>query len=227
MSFFGPVTEDHWLVDYGATEGAVREVRETVQQRRQAGVRTVQHALLSNKLRTSIQQTKQRVEDLLERLEGWELRDLTRPEHERRTRLCEKLLSALTRAEMDFNERRYQPQGATEERLGGWRNADLEAGGGGGGGGGYDNDDTALLTNDQLRQQQTTMIREQDSGLEALSRIVSSQKHIARAINTEVDEHNVLIDDITNRTDNTRNRVEDETGNITTVNRKARTWRQY
>lgn len=49
-------------------------------------------------------QTKKRVEELVERLDGWELRDLTRPEHERRTRLCEKLLSALTRAEMDINE---------------------------------------------------------------------------------------------------------------------------
>lgn len=44
------------MVDYGATEGAVREVTETVQQRRQAGVGTVQHALLSSKLRTSIPQ---------------------------------------------------------------------------------------------------------------------------------------------------------------------------
>lgn len=44
------------MVDYGATEGAVREVTETVQQRRQAGVGTVQHALLSNKLRTFIPQ---------------------------------------------------------------------------------------------------------------------------------------------------------------------------
>lgn len=35
-----------------------------------------------------------------------------------------------------------------------------------------------------------------------------------------------LIDDITQRTDNTRNRLVDETDNITTTTRKTRTWRK-
>lgn len=49
--------------------------------------------------------------------------------------------------------RRYQAQGAAQERVGGgWRmgqDADLEAGG----------NDTSLLSNDQLRQQQQTLLR--------------------------------------------------------------------
>lgn len=47
------------LVDFNAVEGLVRELTESVTKRRQVPVGTVQHALLSNKLRTAIPQVRQ------------------------------------------------------------------------------------------------------------------------------------------------------------------------
>lgn len=45
--------------------------------------------------------------ELLARLDDWELRDLTPAERERRQRLCERLQSAVRKANMDFNELVY------------------------------------------------------------------------------------------------------------------------
>lgn len=42
--------------------------------------------------------------ELLSRLDDWELRDLTPAERERRQRLCEKLQSTIKKAHMDFNQ---------------------------------------------------------------------------------------------------------------------------
>ncbi|XP_045587447.2 syntaxin-8 isoform X2 [Procambarus clarkii] len=199
------------LVDYGHIEQLVREVTETVTLRRQASVGTVQHALLSNKLRTSIPQTVKQVEDLIARLDDWELRDLTPAERERRTRLCERFQSALKKADMDFNERKYQSIGPAESAASGWHVED-------------DSVDTSSLTVDQLRRQQGRILEEQESGLDALSKVVSQQKEIAKALGNEVVEQNDLLDDIADRTDNAQNNVVNETDQISMVTKKSRTW---
>lgn len=49
-------------------------------------------------------QAEKQVEDLISRLDDWELRDLTPAERERRVRLCEKFQSAIKKAHMDINE---------------------------------------------------------------------------------------------------------------------------
>lgn len=75
-----------------------------------------------------------------------------------------------------------------------------------------------------MREDQQRLLREQEDGLEALSGVVSQQRRIASAIGTEVVQQNELLDDVTQRTDNTRNRLVDETENITTTTQKSRTW---
>ncbi|XP_050690492.1 syntaxin-8-like [Eriocheir sinensis] len=207
--------EDRWLTDYSTVEGVVRDVTETVTKRRQAGVGTVQHALLSNKLRTAIPQVDSQVSDLISRLDSWELRDITPAERERRTRLCERLQSTIKKAHMDFTERK-EPVGRG-------------AGGSVGWGWGVEDDDddgeaSRPLTTSQMREDQQRLLREQEDGLEALSGVVSQQRRIASAIGTEVVQQNELLDDVTQRTDNTRNRLVDETENITTTTQKSRTW---
>ncbi|XP_037784463.1 syntaxin-8-like [Penaeus monodon] len=76
----------------------------------------------------------------------------------------------------------------------------------------------------QLRQQQQRIMQEQDTGLEALSKVISQQKRIASAIGTEVEDQNQLIDDITDRTTHAQTRLVDETDHISTVTRQTRTW---
>lgn len=207
-----PPTEDRWLVDFNAVEGLVRELTETVTKRRQVSVGTVQHALLSNKLRTAIPQVDTQVSDLITRLDSWELRNLTPQEKERRIRLCERLKSTVKKAHMDFTEKK-EPGGAPQGAGWGWGVEEEEEG-----------EDTRHLTTEQMREEQQRLIQEQDRGLEALSTVVSQQRRIASAIGTEVEQQNEILDDITQRTDNTRNRLVDETGNISVVTRKDRTW---
>ncbi|XP_042216696.1 syntaxin-8-like [Homarus americanus] len=211
MTLFQVEFEDRWLVDYGHIEQLVREVTETVTQRRQTFVGTVEHALLSNKLRNSIPQVERQVDALISRLDDWELRDLTPAERERRIRLCEKFQSAIKKAHMDFNERKYRSIGPAESAASGWGVEE-------------DTDDTSILTADDLRQQQQRLREEQDSGLETLSQVISQQKRIASAIGTEVDGQNDILDEIADRTDNTHNRLVDETGQISVVTEKSRTW---
>lgn len=103
------------------------------------------------------------------------------------------------------------------------------AGGSVGWGWGVEDDDddgeaSRPLTTSQMREDQQRLLREQEDGLEALSGVVSQQRRIASAIGTEVVQQNELLDDVTQRTDNTRNRLVDETENITTTTQKSRTW---
>ncbi|MPC26262.1 Syntaxin-8 [Portunus trituberculatus] len=152
------------------------------------------------------------VGDLITRLDSWELRNLTPQEKERRLRLSERLKSTVKKAHMDFTEKK-EPGGAPQGAGWGWGVEEEEEG-----------ENTRHLTTSQLREQQQHLLQEQDQGLEALSTVVSHQRRIASAIGTEVEQQNEIIDDISQRTDNTRNHLEDETGNISVVTRKDRTW---
>ncbi|XP_063850447.1 syntaxin-8-like isoform X2 [Scylla paramamosain] len=112
---------------------------------------------------------------------------------------------------MDFTEKK-EPGGAPQGAGWGWGVEEEEG------------EDTRHLTTSQMREEQQRLIQEQDRGLEALSTVVSHQRRIASAIGTEVEQQNEILDDITQRTDNTRNRLVDETGNVSVVTRKDRTW---
>ncbi|CAG7725060.1 unnamed protein product [Allacma fusca] len=75
----------------------------------------------------------------------------------------------------------------------------------------------------QLRTQQYQILEQQDRGLEALSEIISRQKHLATTIGGEVDYQNELIEDITDHVDRTRDRLVGETNRVRTIDRKDNT----
>jgi len=75
----------------------------------------------------------------------------------------------------------------------------------------------------QLKQHQYQIIKDQDRGLEALSEVISRQKHIAQTIGSEVDYQNELIEDITDHVDRTRDRLIGETTRVRTIDRKDAT----
>ncbi|XP_041363468.1 syntaxin-8-like [Gigantopelta aegis] len=77
--------------------------------------------------------------------------------------------------------------------------------------------------NADIQTQQQDVIREQDEGLEALSHVISKQKQMAVDIGNEVDDQNILIDDITDRTDRTGDRLMKETRHIKIVDKKSAT----
>ncbi|KAK7081683.1 Syntaxin-8 [Halocaridina rubra] len=201
---------DKWLVDYEKIEQEVREVRETLVKRWQTNVGTAEHALLTNRLRNNIPRAEKVVDVLLSRLDTWESRNLTEREKERRIRLCETLQSSLKRVAMDFNDGRSSMASARPSSLS-W-GVEEEA------------TDTSVLSTDQIREQNRRVIDEQEAGLEALSQVISRQKRIASAIGNEVDDQNDLLDEISDRTTNTQNRLTDETDHIGIVQKKIRTW---
>ncbi|XP_064637880.1 syntaxin-8-like [Lineus longissimus] len=75
----------------------------------------------------------------------------------------------------------------------------------------------------EIRDQQQTMIKEQDDGLDALHQVVLRQKMMASDIGNELDVHNDLIDDITDHTDRTNERLIKETRHIKIVDKKSNT----
>ncbi|KAK3090808.1 hypothetical protein FSP39_014833 [Pinctada imbricata] len=79
------------------------------------------------------------------------------------------------------------------------------------------------MSNQDIRQQQQHAIKEQDKGLEALSRVISRQKQMAIDIGDEVDSQNDLIDDIGDHMDRTGERLIKETRHIRMVDRKSAT----
>jgi len=171
-----------------------------------------QHALTTNQLRAQIPQAEREIKNLLSGLDGVPGGSLTPWERERRVRLCEGLQSSLQKVMAEFKGDSSRVTGQVAD-LGttGWGNED-------------ESENTSYLSTDQLLQRNRTSEREQDAGLEALSRVVSQQKRIASAIGNEVDDQNDLLDDITDRTDANQSRLVSTTGNITTVTQKSRTW---
>ncbi|XP_064082760.1 syntaxin-8-like [Macrobrachium nipponense] len=201
---------DKWLVDYERIEQEVREVRETLVKRWQTNVGTAEHALLTNRLRNSIPQAEKAVGNLLARIDDWELRNLTEREKERRIRLCETLQSSIKRVAMDFNDGRSS--GATAHTSDcGWGVEEESV-------------NTEGLTVEQIRERNRLVEQQQEAGLDVLSQVISRQKRIASAIGTEVDDQNDLLDEISERTTNTQNRLIDETDHIGIVQKKIRTW---
>ncbi|XP_003382897.1 PREDICTED: syntaxin-8-like [Amphimedon queenslandica] len=80
------------------------------------------------------------------------------------------------------------------------------------------------MTPDELQQQQRQMIAEQDRGLDAISAALRRQQKVGLAIQDEVSEHNVLIDDISAGTSRADARIRRETQRIEERRRKEKTW---
>lgn len=76
----------------------------------------------------------------------------------------------------------------------------------------------------ELKQIQIQILADQDRGLEELSRIIGRQRQIAQTIGDEVESQNDLIENIADNVDRTRDRMAQQTSQITVVDRKDRTF---
>lgn len=81
------------------------------------------------------------------------------------------------------------------------------------GGGGYNDEEF-------MRQQQ--IMREQDSGLDILQQSIQRQKEMGMAIGTELDDHNVMLDDLNERMENTDGQLLVRTNQVIRVTEKAK-----
>ncbi|KAJ0578781.1 putative target SNARE coiled-coil domain-containing protein [Helianthus annuus] len=81
---------------------------------------------------------------------------------------------------------------------------------------------TAGLDNSGIVGLQRQVMREQDEGLEKLEETVLSTKHIALAVNEELDLHTRLIDDLDEHVDVTNSRLKRVQKNLAILNKRAR-----
>lgn len=216
MAFQG---ESSWLSDYNACEILCREIMEQLalrnkQQRNSSGYSqiNIQVRHMVKKFSSDIIQLRQR---LIQASANYQI---TTQEMERRERMLNNLFIKEKELESAVSN---QDTGARSERtslLGGgldntavtsWGQEESEA--------------TKDLTFDEIRQKQQQAIKEQDQGLEGLSRIISRQKQMAIGIGDELDVHNEILDDINEHVDSTHSRLIRETRNVATVTRKSAT----
>ncbi|KAH9400761.1 Syntaxin-8 [Tyrophagus putrescentiae] len=74
-----------------------------------------------------------------------------------------------------------------------------------------------------LRETQRLLLQAQDEGLDTLGNIITRQKYLAQGINTEIDLHNEILEDIGEAITDTDDRVTRNTRNIQVVSNKAST----
>eukprot|EP00118_Oscarella_pearsei_P018518 m.189781 g.189781 ORF g.189781 m.189781 type:complete len:243 (+) comp39423_c1_seq4:119-847(+) len=82
-------------------------------------------------------------------------------------------------------------------------------------------DDTRPLTNNELMSQHQEIMREQDEGLEELSKVVERQKLIGMAIHDEVEQQDDIIDNLATHVDRTTGRIQRETRHVERIRVKA------
>ncbi|KAL5255116.1 hypothetical protein ACHWQZ_G014526 [Mnemiopsis leidyi] len=83
-----------------------------------------------------------------------------------------------------------------------------------------ENERTQGYSNRELLSQQQQAMADQDEGLARISNIVKRQKEIGLAIGDEIDGQNELIDEITEKTDSTGNRLKRQVRAINHVSAK-------
>ncbi|KAK4275390.1 hypothetical protein QN277_018482 [Acacia crassicarpa] len=81
---------------------------------------------------------------------------------------------------------------------------------------------TVGLDNSGLVGLQRQVMREQDEGLEKLEQTVTSTKHIALAVNEELDLHTRLIDDLDQHVDVTDSRLQRVQKNLAILNKRTK-----
>jgi syntaxin 8 len=84
-----------------------------------------------------------------------------------------------------------------------------------------DDDDQPIIdantSVETFRGEQQQIIRQQDDSLDALSKVISRQKHIAIRIGNEVENQNEILDDLATQMENTGSRVNSSTRNAEDV----------
>lgn len=73
------------------------------------------------------------------------------------------------------------------------------------------------------RQEQKQILKQQDDGLENLSKVISRQKKIAMTIGNELEDQNVILEGIAVHMDNTDSRVQRATQNVGEITVKDNT----
>lgn len=216
------MSRDLWLQDHEACLALGREIMEDINRRNREPRGSSSYSKASAKVRTATRQYSNNVAALrLGLVRSSTQCHITQREVERRQGLLDQLVSTEKRIENAFtNDPSAQRLDARSNLLTTTTSTNP-----------FDDtdgfDQGPDLTIGDLRQRQEHAIREQDSGLDALSQVVGRQRQMALDIGNEVDTQNELIDDITDHVDRTDQRLLRETRHIRVVGRKSGTFAMW
>ncbi|XP_060519708.1 syntaxin-8 [Cylas formicarius] len=205
--------EDPWLSEYESCEKLQRDIMELMTERQQFSRSSDNYSQLSANIRLRLKQFNNEVDQLKNKLDISTVSGAITPaESERRTRQIEVLATKAVQMQKIF-EQQVSAKALEERRqLMGSSGLGLTH--------------SVPLFNpsvDDMRVEQRAMLREQEEGLQNLSKIISRQKEISSVISTEVDFHNEILNDITTQVDNTDARVRAETQHVSVIDRKDNT----
>ncbi|XP_039284208.1 syntaxin-8-like isoform X2 [Nilaparvata lugens] len=230
---------DPWLAEFDTCENLYRDIVEQLNTRATEHRTSDKYAQISASVRFRMKQYATEVQQLKLKLEQASASSLTKEEAERRLRQVELLQSRNIQLLQRFNDRTSQSEA---------RDSLLSRGTAGAAGparssvfadlgttswGDDDDDDplpsepllpiTSTVSINSLRANQQRMLEDQDKGLEVLSQTISRQKNIAITIGNEVDLHNEILDDVSERMDRVNTTIQRETSHIKVITLKDNT----
>lgn len=168
------------------------------------------YSKLSVQLRQSLNQLYSQIQNLRAHLSQQSASHLTVREKERRSLQVEDIFNKYRKLQDSVNS-----SIAIKNQLIGGQNSEMNPS--------VSTMDNEHIPHRELRQMQTQVMDQQDRGLEELSKIIGRQRQMAQAIGEEVESQNDLIDNIADNVDRTRDRLAQQTTQITLTDRKDRT----
>ncbi|XP_063697390.1 syntaxin-8-like [Culicoides brevitarsis] len=220
--------ETDWQTEFESCDRLAVEIHSQIQQRNNELPNSERYQSISAGIRTRLTQFSGEVKELKRKLRESD-EELTPAEEERRIRSIEKLESKIIQFNQAFGGVSSVALETVErkELLG--RNKYLQE---------DDEDDDDPIADDRegllskktlqkMKEQNARVLREQDEGLESLSKIISRQKDIATRIYDEVENQSELLDGIGNDMENVDVRMAAETRHITQIVRSPSLCRYY
>ncbi|XKL63301.1 hypothetical protein PGB90_005665 [Kerria lacca] len=230
------IDNDPWLDEYELSEKLENDILDLLN-KRSVELRTSDtYARLSSSVRIRLKQFETEVQQLGYKLRESTLsRSITLDESERRERLIENLRSKIIQLQRRFNDRDTMSKTNRSEQFDNrqvpvthnkFKNSQISTWSS------YDDipvleEDPSVMNVKQLRLVQKKMIKDQDEGLEELSKTLSRHKNIALKIGNEVDVQNEIIDDISTRVEITTTGIRSGTDQINVVSLKDSTCGKY
>ncbi|EDV95792.1 probable syntaxin-8B [Drosophila grimshawi] len=213
------VDHDSWDIEHEGCERLRRKILGQLNDRRQLLVNSREYVQLTDSIQIGIEQLRKDLKHLRVMLDNaitWE----TSPQHELQQRRInwDKLESQLREIDAIFTSSTRANQLAQTTTSGSfWQAAGS-------------NDAPAPPhpppPHDvvSLQQRQAEILDHQNRGLEALSATISRQRSLATQLGQEVEDQNDLLDNLSNTMGRVELGVQQETRNISQVNRRDSTW---
>nr|XP_020658682.1 syntaxin-8 isoform X3 [Pogona vitticeps] len=198
---------DPWLSMYDSTCRTAQEVAEKIQERNR-------YQRNGESTTKNLKEKTDRLKDLL--FHSVSTRQITQLEGDRRQNLVDELLTRHRQLQASFKNEGTEPDVIRSSLMAGgvrqgvtnpWLVEEPE--------------ETRGLGFHEIQQQQKRIIEEQDSGLDALSSILSRQKQMGQEIGNELEEQNEIIDDLANLVENTDDKLRNQTRRVMMVEKKS------